>query len=137
MASRTKIAYLGAERQDRYQHYDWNYRVTTIVATGVQRSDTPLRPVSSVERSQVARVLRRLGIQNLAKRHFLTLSQGERRLVLLARALAWRPALLLLDEPLNGLDEPHRVRFLAALDALSRCAASVDLCRSSTRGSCR
>jgi molybdate transport system ATP-binding protein len=115
-----EIAYLGAERQDRYQHYDWNHRVSTIVGTGLQRSDTPAGPLTAPQRSQVARWLRRLGIHGLAGRRFLGLSQGERRLVLLARALAWRPAFLLLDEPLNGLDASHRARILAVLAWLSR-----------------
>jgi ABC-type molybdenum transport system ATPase subunit/photorepair protein PhrA len=109
-----EIAYLGAERQDRYQHYDWNYCVRTIVGTGLQRSDTPQRSLRFAEQARITRVLRQLGILPLARRRLLTLSQGERRLVLLARALAWRPALLLLDEPLNGLDERNRARVLAA-----------------------
>ncbi|HLQ13430.1 MAG TPA: ATP-binding cassette domain-containing protein [Steroidobacteraceae bacterium] len=117
-----EIAYVGAERQDRYEHYDWNLRVTEIVGTGIERSDVPLRRLTAAERSRVARLLRRVGIEPLARRRFLTLSQGERRLVLLARALAWRPALLLLDEPLNGLDPQYRGRMLAAIGSLRRSA---------------
>lgn len=113
-----EIAYVGAERQDRYEHYGWNHRVTTIIGTGLQRSDIPLRPLTGGEKTRIRPLLRRFGIEALANRGFLTLSQGERRLVLLARALAWRPALLLLDEPLNGLDASHRARVLKALGTL-------------------
>lgn len=115
-----EIAYLGAERQDRYDHYGWNHRVVTIIGTGIQRSDIPLRALTAREQLRIPPLLRRFGIEPLAHRRFLTLSQGERRLVLLARALAWRPALLLLDEPLNGLDAVHRARVLGAIATLSR-----------------
>lgn len=121
-AVRDEIAYLGAERQDRYQHYGWNFRASTVVGTGLQRSDTPLGPFTAAQRSRIAFWLGRLDIARLGGRCFLDLSQGERRLVLLARALAWRPALLLLDEPLNGLDAGHRALVLAALATLSRSA---------------
>jgi molybdate transport system ATP-binding protein len=115
---REEIAYLGAERQDRYQHYQWNHRVLTVVGTGLQRTDIPLAPLRAAERGTLQALLRRCGIATLAQRRFLSLSYGERRLVLLARAMAWRPRMLLLDEPLNGLDAENRQRFLQSLRTL-------------------
>jgi len=115
---REEIAYLGAERQDRYQHYQWNHRVLAVVGTGLQRTDIPLARLRAEERRALQALLQRCGIALLAQRHFLSLSYGERRLVLLARAMAWRPRLLLLDEPLNGLDAENRQRFLKSLRAL-------------------
>jgi molybdate transport system ATP-binding protein len=117
-----EIAYLGAERQDRYEHYDWNYRVEHIVATGLHRTDIPLAPVSELDRARIARLLAQLHIAALARRRFLTLSYGERRLVLLARALAWRPKLLLLDELFSGLDGPNRERAAYCLQRLATSA---------------
>jgi molybdate transport system ATP-binding protein len=117
-----EIAYVGAERQDRYEHYEWNPRVAAVVGTGLTRSDLPQGPLSPAQRARVRALLRRLGLESLAARRFLSLSYGQRRLVLLARALAMRPGLLLLDELLNGLDRGNRERVLALLQRLSRSA---------------
>ena len=115
-----EIAYVGAERQDRYEHYDWNFRVREVVGTGVQRTDIPMRELSATENKQVKALLKRLDIGGLAERRFLTLSYGERRLVLIARALASRPKLLLLDEVANGLDARNHARFLRWLSGTAR-----------------
>jgi molybdate transport system ATP-binding protein len=106
-----EIAYVGAERQDRYEHYEWNFLAREVVGTGLQRTDIPMRALTPAEERRVAGLLGRLGIAELAERRFLTLSYGERRLVLIARALASRPRLLLLDEVANGLDARNHARF--------------------------
>ena len=117
-----EIAYIGPERQDRYERYEWNHPVTQIVGTGIHRSDIPLAPLSVAQQRSVAALLARLRIAHLAQRRMLTLSYGERRLVLLARALAAQPALLLLDEVTNGLDDGHRERLLRFIAGTTRSA---------------
>lgn len=115
-----EISYLGPERQDKYERYGWNHTVEQIIGTGVYRTDIPLDPLTAQDQRFIARLLRRLAIQHLSGRRFLGLSYGERRLVLLARALASRPGLLLLDELLNGLDTIHRANALRWLESTER-----------------
>lgn len=55
-------------------------------------------------------------IEELAERTFLTLSSGEQRLVLLARAFVKDPELLILDEPLHGLDTDRREHVRKVID---------------------
>jgi iron complex transport system ATP-binding protein len=70
------------------------------------------------DRMRAAELLELMGCGPLGPRQFVTLSQGERQRVLLARALMTRPALLLLDEPAAGLDMPAREQLVDRLAAL-------------------
>jgi iron complex transport system ATP-binding protein len=60
------------------------------------------------------------GVAHLAERRFHQLSGGERQRVVIARALAQRPRLLLLDEPTAFLDLKHRLAVYALLTRLNR-----------------
>lgn len=65
--------------------------------------------------------MRVFGIEELAERTFLTLSGGEQRLVLLVRAFVKDPELLILDEPLHGLDETWREKVRTLIDDYCMC----------------
>lgn len=60
------------------------------------------------------------GIGDLKDRSFLQLSSGEQRLVLLARAFVKEPDLLILDEPLHGLDTRNREKVRGIIDTYCR-----------------
>jgi molybdate transport system ATP-binding protein len=113
-----RIAYLGPERQDKYQRYDWDMTVEALVGTGIYGTDIPLDPLTAADRRGVRALLARLGMASFAHRRLLELSYGERRMVLLARALIARPALLLMDEVFNGLDAPNQQRLMRWLGRL-------------------
>lgn len=118
VAVKQHIAYLGPERQDKYERHDWNMAAEEVVGTGLYATDIPLDALSAADRRRVQGMLRRLGIGELARRRFLGLSYGQRRMVLLARALITRPALLILDEVFTGLDPGNHAllaRWLARL----------------------
>jgi molybdate transport system ATP-binding protein len=118
--AKAHMAYVGGELQDKYARYGWNLPVADLIATGLHGTDLLLRTVTALEAARVARVLRACGLQRHARRLFLTLSYGEKRLALLARALVQDPDWLLLDEFYNGLDRDYRRRIDAVLAAARR-----------------
>jgi molybdate transport system ATP-binding protein len=113
--AKRRIAYVGAELQDKYARYGWNPRVRDLVATGLHRTDLLLLPVTAPQAKQVADTLRACGLLRHASREFLSLSYGQQRLALLARALVQDPDWLLLDEFYNGLDAAYRRRIDSVL----------------------
>jgi iron complex transport system ATP-binding protein len=74
---------------------------------------------TDAQRQGVMQLMADLALDHLAERRFGELSTGERRRLLLARALVHQPDVLVLDEPTNGLDLRSRHRLLGLLRQLA------------------
>lgn len=75
---------------------------------------------SQADRAQAMQAMRRTGTDDLASRRMGELSGGEQQRVLVARALAQAPSILLLDEPTAHLDLRHQDQTLALIVELAR-----------------
>jgi ABC-type Mn2+/Zn2+ transport system ATPase subunit len=99
---------------------DWGFPVTVAECVLMSRPQRRLVPwATAEERRDVARVLERLGIADLASRHIRELSGGQQQRMFIARALLRRPQLLLMDEPTSGVDVGTRHEVLHLLDELN------------------
>jgi iron complex transport system ATP-binding protein len=76
--------------------------------------------VAQTDRRIVDRMIDAVGVGHLAHRDVSHLSDGERQRVMIGRALAQQPSVLILDEPTAFLDVPSRVELMALLRDLSR-----------------
>ena len=99
------IGYVSPEMHRSYQR---DMPCIRIVASGLKDSiGLYVRPEES-EYEQCRFWLNIFGLEGIEDRSFMKLSSGEQRLVLLARAFVRDPELLILDEPLHGLDNKNR-----------------------------
>jgi iron complex transport system ATP-binding protein len=114
---------LGVVSSDLRREFEGsNEQVLNAVLSGFFASMTLGRGhvVDETMRRRALEALDRVGAAHLAERDVSTLSTGEARRVLIARALVHRPRALLLDEPCAGLDPGTRRRFLDLLSELAR-----------------
>lgn len=91
-----------------------------VVAQGLNDTVGQYKKLTQPQLDLAARWLDYLHISHLADRPFRTLSAGEQRLLLLARTLIKTPPLLILDEPLHGLDQAAKRAIRATIDRLAR-----------------
>ncbi len=91
-----------------------------VVALGRQPYTGFFGRLSSSDKIIIEESISAVGVENLASRYMATLSDGERQKVMIARALAQRTPVMMLDEPTSFLDVASRLEVMQLLAGLAR-----------------
>ena len=120
--ARDEIAYM-----PQVDEVDWSFpvSVTDVVLMGRYHGARPFHRWDRDDRRLAREAIARVGLAEMAARQVGQLSGGQRRRVLMARAIARGARLLLLDEPFAGLDAAVQHDLIAVLDDLAKEGRSV------------
>ncbi len=126
-----QVAYL-----PQHQDIDWDFPVCLerLVLSGCYVHQGWLRRPGRAEREKLKKVLRLLGLHELARRQLHELSGGQQQRALLARTLLHEADVLLLDEPLNAVDRETKDIVLDVLLNLHREGKTILLATHDTFG---
>ena len=119
--TKKKIGMVSTEFQARYPR---NVPVFHVVLSGFFDSMGLYRSCSKAQKNTAVAWMKMLGIDHLNESPFGSLSYGQRKMTLIARAVVKSPALLFLDEPCDGLDRDNRRKILGLLEKIGKDTAT-------------
>jgi ABC-type Mn2+/Zn2+ transport system ATPase subunit len=91
-----------------------------VVEMGAYGRVRSYQPLPAEEKKRIAEVLDQVGIRHLTGKPFFACSGGQKQRILIARALMVNPKIMILDEPLSGVDEESRRSITEVLHKLTR-----------------
>lgn len=121
---RKKIGWISSSLQEKFYAGE---TAEEIVLSGRSATIGLYEKPKAKDIENAKRLLRRFKCSPVAQQPYWTLSQGEKQKVLIARALAGSPRLLVMDEPCEGLDVLARERILSLIELMSRGASAPTL----------
>ncbi|MFP5487916.1 MAG: metal ABC transporter ATP-binding protein [Acidimicrobiia bacterium] len=111
--------------QQREHHRWFPLSVDEVLRIGRYQRRGLLGRLRADDRASIDSAAHLLEVSHLRGRAFGELSGGQQQRVLVAQAIASEPDLLLLDEPITGLDLPSQLRILEVIDRHARSGGSV------------
>ncbi|NDF01092.1 MAG: ATP-binding cassette domain-containing protein, partial [Verrucomicrobia bacterium] len=122
---REQLAFVSPEQQERYLNIEWVRTGRDVLLTGFHQTDYLYRRLTAEQKAAAEKLAGELRLGPLLRRDVQTLSQGEFRRILIARALLGKPRVLLLDEFTDGLDTAMRAALLAAVQRAADAGTSI------------
>ena len=97
-----------------------NLKVFDLILSGLYGRYCYVQNKSERDSYKVEKIMKKMNISNLSKKHFSYLSDGEKQISLIARALIKKPEILILDEPIANLDYKSKFFVIDKVNELSK-----------------
>jgi len=97
-----------------------NLQVFDLILSGLYGRYCYVQNKSERDSYKVEKIMKKMNITNLSKKYFSNLSDGEKKISLIARALIKKPDILILDEPIANLDYKSKFFVLDKINELSK-----------------
>ncbi|MGC8605137.1 MAG: ABC transporter ATP-binding protein, partial [Desulfomonilaceae bacterium] len=114
-----KTGSVSSDLLDSYRTNGWNLTGLEVICTGFSRTAFLYEKPSNEMQGRACEVLAMLGLEELSNRRILTMSFGEAKKILIARAIVHRPDILFVDELCAGLDARSKDRALSLIQMAS------------------
>jgi len=114
---RKKISTVNNDIKDRINP---NLQVFDLILSGLYGRYCYLQNKSERDSNKVEKIMKKMNISSLSKKYFSYLSDGEKKISLIARALIKKPDILILDEPIANLDYKSKFFVVDKINELSK-----------------
>lgn len=116
---RKRIGYVSTSLE-KFSDFFWKETIERVIISGKFASFGIYDKIIEEDWERAHELVKQFRLEHVKGKKYNLLSEGEKRRVLIARAVMGQPALLILDEPCSGLDILAREQFLEALGIASK-----------------